>query len=137
VTDPSPPTGPTVWTLYRDDAGLWNVFRGGIPGEWVEFREVVDRRVADELEAENEKLRARLDALDTPHVLVLGAGRWTLEHDLACRESGRMAECEVHERVADWIHREGEPTLPKGRYVVGDGTLPAALSRYTGKEGNE
>lgn len=72
---------------------------------------------------------ARIAAIDTPeHVLVLGPDRWTVEHTLDCRESGRMAECEVHERIADWIDEVGEPDLPKGRYYVGEGDLlPDAL----------
>lgn len=89
-------------------------------------------RQVEELRAERDELRARLDRLDTPHhVLILSDDRWTIEHALSCREGGRMAECVYHQDVADWIDRVGEPDLPKGRYVIGDGPLPGCLSPET------
>jgi len=76
--------------------------------------------------------RARLERLDTPHVLVLGEDRWTIEHSLGCRESGRMAECVLHERVAEWIDKVGEPDLPKGRYRIDGEQVPESLVALPG-----
>lgn len=53
-----------------------------------------------------------------PHYLVLGPDRFTIEHSLACRESGKMATCKVHRRVADWLATG--PIIAEGRYEVKD-----------------
>jgi hypothetical protein len=90
---------------------------------------------AEAAERERNELRERLAKLDGPHVLVLSDDRWTLEHSLPCWESGRMAECAVHARIAAWMDRVGEPDLAKGRYEVGYGELPAALSHESAPGG--
>ena len=125
-TYPAPPGGDEV----KDDAKSWPcICRPAAQRENVNKTiEVVPASQLSEAVERAERAEARLAALEGPHILVLSADRWTIEHSLACRESGRMAECDVHERVAAWIDRMGEPDLPRGRYEIGDGPLPTALA---------
>lgn len=44
---------------------------------------------------------AALDLLGHDHYVIFTEDRWTVEHSVECKLSGRMHECEYHEAIAD------------------------------------
>lgn len=51
------------------------------------------------------------------HFVVIGDEVWTIEHPFVCRLSGRMSECEFHQRFAAWADTT-ERMLPEGRWRI-------------------
>jgi hypothetical protein len=79
-------------------------------------------RVADAVVAAVEPLiraseRERVYAeLGNDHHVIFTEDRWTIEHSVECRLSGRMHECEYHEAIAG-IAAGFEPELA-GRWLI-------------------
>ncbi len=74
--------------------------------------------------------------LGADHYVIFSEDRWIVEHSLACRISGHMAECEYHQAIAEvyghrlvigrWriteIDEMGMPSLERAPAVGGDDT---------------
>ena len=56
------------------------------------------------------------DLLGHDHYVIFTEDRWTVEHSVECRLSGRMHECEYHEAVAA-IATEFDPDMA-GRWRI-------------------
>lgn len=72
------------------------------------------------------------DELGHDHYVIFTEDRWTVEHSVQCRLSGRMHECSIHSAIAAWADTYEPAMSGRWRVVSADGPVPV-LERADGK----
>lgn len=101
---------------------------------WAQFHRMPSSNAGD---IAHHVAKAVREALGDGHYVDFAPLRWTVEHSIDCRLSGRMSECDVHTGIVAWIEdRDVEYDAFKGRWLIRgfDASGTPALDRAAGGE---